>query len=412
MLRARDVVLLASTVCAVPVLLYLASCLPDLPFDAPASIVDEASPEASLEASLEASPLEASAPRCGDGVIDLPAEQCDPGPAAGDAGSPYCSMSCQVLCDAGFVWPRNNHCYALAGKSADFDSTNSGAAKTLCTNLGGHVVTFASDEEFGAVASHFADGRDAGFWVGMGGQGATQRYLSVVDTYEPGWSPQCAGCFVRALDAGQELPHAEGSLAVNCVRSPLDPDAATWEQLVCTAVGPAPAVLCEREPDGVLSTPCDAGTCIDLAWTHGKKRYVAGGAAMQDPQDAVSACASVGGTLVVLQSRDEREELWRELLQLDVTVRPQSVWIGLSAAPEAGAGDDAWVWEDGTPAAGPGAYPPPWGIMEPMQATPGQRVFLSAAGPTVEPGIDNTLVNTSNTGSFPFPVCQIVLSSP
>ena len=104
-------------------------------------------------------------------------------------------------------------------------------------------------------------------------------------------------------------------------------------------------VLCEREPVGVHWTTCDAGICIELVATHATKRYV-----YQDgllpPEQAEAQCHALGGSLVVLQSRDEREQLWLELTRLPVA--PSRIWIGLAAdaGTDAEAGSLSWVWDD------------------------------------------------------------------
>ncbi len=185
-LRLSDTVpavLLAASVCAVWAVIELSACVPDLP-----------DPE--LPPDAASNPDASSSNPCGDGFIALPGEQCDPGMGGGDAGTGFCTANCKMVCpDGGFLWESNNHCYTLPGTAGSLDE----AAKTTCTN-GAHVVTFASDEEFEAVTGFFGAADDGGeFWVGI------QTHASVVD-YEPGWEPQCAGCYARTSEAGLPLP--------------------------------------------------------------------------------------------------------------------------------------------------------------------------------------------------------------
>ncbi|MBV9949197.1 MAG: hypothetical protein JOZ69_20275, partial [Myxococcales bacterium] len=293
------------------------ACIPDLP-------ADHASPDAS--------------DRCGDGVIDLAlGEECDPGPGTADAGAGGCSSACRMLCDGGFVWPRNDHCYRLVGAGAPALRATNGSADGVCQQHGGHVVTFASEEEFQAVTTAL----DAGiFWVGLSparnAAGAAIYEPIEPSLFEPGWSPGCPGCFAHTDDASAPLPVFPGvSLeagSLGCVVSSND-GVQSWRQYPCTVQGigrrrlELPQVICEQEPVGRRATPCEAGACFELVATRGTKQYVYEGA--QAPADvARSACAGVGGRLVVLQSAEEREQLWRELsLQ---TVQPYGVWIGLS----------------------------------------------------------------------------------
>ena len=145
----------------------------------------------------------------------------------------------------------------------------------------------------------------------------------------------------------------------------------------------------------------DAGiSCFELAWTAGSKRYVyLHNAAPSDTLDgsAEETCASLGGSLVVLQSRDEREQLWRAV---GGTQAQSAFWIGLSI-PEGGS---SWVWDDD---ASDDAYPSPWGIRMPREPG-GTRAFLFQNGGT-PPAVDDTLAR-NGTGAapsfYPF-VCQL-----
>jgi len=138
---------------------------------------------------------------------------------------------------------------------------------------------------------------------------------------------------------------------------------------------PLTHVICEREPPGVQSTACEAGVCIDLVATHGTKRY-AYQAAPATAADAESTCELLGGSLVVLQSRDEREQLWHELSELQSS--PARFWIGLLSV-DGGASDGgaAWFWDDRTPADAPDAYPPPWGFQQPVSKGATTRAYLT-----------------------------------
>lgn len=355
------------------------ACIPDLPDD------QAASQDGSL------SRPDGGQPFCGDGIIDFQSgEQCDPGPN----GSPYCSSpDCKVVCDGGFVWSRNDHCYFDVPPGAQ--SLNE-AINLRCTGGNAHVVTFASEDELGAVAGAI----DAGsFWVGLDFSPTANGYASV-HPLEPGWEPGCPGCFAHVPDASQAMPGDAGL----CVEGFSDLSA-SWQQYACTPdAGPRGKrihVICEREPVGSLERACmDAGiTCIELAATAGAKRYVYfHNAAPSDGQDASAeeTCASLGGTLVVLQSPDEREQLWRAV---GATQTQSSLWIGLSL-PEGGS---SWVWDDDASA---DAYPSPWGIRWP-RAQGGTRAYIFQNGGT--PSIvDDTLARNGSGAPafFPF-VCQL-----
>jgi hypothetical protein len=346
----------------------VASCIPDLTFLTPA------------EAGAEG--------LCGNNVIDLDAgEQCDPGKVMGDAAVSGCSAHCRMDCPNGFTWTKNNHCYqhvrffsaATAAATAFEQPMQSGGgrggdltnplfppASNLCTG-GSHVVTFASDEEFQQVVESLDGGP---FWVGLH---TAPDQFNPVHGFEPGWSPTCGGCYAHTPTPEMALslfPGASADSGSYCVIASPDPTGATpWEQYPCspTATFRQFEVLCESEPVGRLSTPCEAGECFELVWTYGKKRYVYR-ATPASPDAAKNACEMLGGRLVVLLARDEREQLWGALSQ--VTPPPHRVWIGLSQVDGGGAfpaRQADWVWEDGTlaPPNGGGAHPSEWAINQP-----------------------------------------------
>jgi hypothetical protein len=358
----------------------VAACIANLPLNGPAATAAAVSAESS----------------CDDGYIDLSiGEQCDPGPTAGDAGLAGCTDQCKMQCPGGFVWSQNNHCYLVSGGTTstfDMDAIN------RCAAMGGHVVTFASDAEFQAVARSF----DAGaHWVGL--EPSDPPYDSVV-AYEPGWSTTCSGCFAHSGDPTEPLARYDGdpdSGAEDCVQAVTGADAGPWLKYPCTSGAPL-HVVCEREPVGFQSQQCDAGVCIDLVATFGTKRYV-----YEDqpasPDGAQQTCQSLGGRLVTLDSRDEREQLWLELSKLPESPSSIAIWIGLSLGADGGS---AWTWDDGQPL---GARPSPWGDREPRapSATTSPRAYLEHFA---TPPLDDTLArNEGPIATLPF-VCEILVA--
>ncbi len=372
-----------------------AACIADLPPDG--------APGAPLADGSAPLPVPST---CNNGFIDLDAgEQCDPGPS-GDSGLAGCSAECRMECAGGFVWAGNNHCYRTASATVvSFDQ--SGGATDKCQALGAHVATFASEDEYQAVIQHLADA--GAFWVGL--QATRPPAYSSVVPVEPGWSPTCPGCYAHTPDPTQDLPRsdaggAEAQLPEDCISATTSPDEGSWHEALCTSV--PVRTLCEREPVGVLSVQCEGGVCIQLVATFGRKHYLY----IDQPasaDDAERACQAIGGRLVVLDSRDEREQLWRELSRLPVSVPPTVVWIGLAlVVTDAGAQDGAiaqWVWDDGTLADAPDAHPPPWGDKQPhLSGTTTPRAYLENF---ITPPYDNTLaLNDGTPGPIPF-VCEL-----
>jgi hypothetical protein len=341
-------------------------------------------------------------PPCGDGYIDIDAgEQCDPGQGQTDAGAGGCNANCRMECNGGLVWDQNNHCYFGAGAAPSL-----GAAGTTCgPQAAAHVVTFGSEAEYGEVRAFFElrEGGTDPFWVGL-----SPGYVSVFD-YEPGWGPTCSGCYSYTEDASAPLPAfalpPDSGQNEPCVVA--ISDASSWEQYPCARMA-GTRVICEREPVGQQIRQCDAGFCIDLVYTHATKRYVYQPAPVTAAQ-AVASCAALGGKLVVLASREEREQLWRQLSLLSVP--PTTFWIGLTLL-DAGAPDAAstWKWDDGTLLEDvPDAHPSPWGDFAPTPSGPYKRAYMAYLGMNLSR--DNTLAHNSGVGigmgPLPATVCEV-----
>jgi hypothetical protein len=152
---------------------------------------------------------------------------------------------------------------------------------------------------------------------------------------------------------------------------------------------------------------------MHLVVTWGRKSYVF----QPNPQTADAAegaCERLGGTLVVLQSRDEREQLWHELSQLSlITQVPSQFWVGLSMRATEDGGAEAWVWDDKTLADAPDAYPPPWAVDQPREAGAGPRAYLAAMMGlnTVDGTLAQTDPRTDPQTTLPY-VCQIPVTVP
>lgn len=281
---------------------------------------------------------------CGDGFIDDDAgEVCDPGQAL--ATSTTC-INCAVQCTGGNIDPESGHCYFIPNVSATFAQ-----AAEACT--GGHVVTITSDRE-----AAFVDGlTKAPYWVGAQFLESVGGYRSEVTT-EPGFPADggCAGCYDRrsgatAVDGGGD-----------CVLS----SDGGWTLVPCNDAGAA--TICEREPQGNRSIFCGGPYCSAIPFTLGKKRYLVYlENAARDAAGAARECARYdGGRLVVFDSREEREQLAREVLALGV-LTPFTAWIGV--VNDGG----AWAWDDGQPVDDAGR-PSPWGAAQPSVNT--GRAFI------------------------------------
>ena len=359
--RARvfaAVVVLASAAGGV---LAAAACLPDLA----AIEAVEGPPEASV----------VSFKGCGDGIIATlddggdAGESCDPG---ADAQVPGC-QSCQIKCE-GKLDPRTGHCYFAAGADTSYV-----AARTRCKAERAHVVTLASAEESRLLEQIAAN--ESGYWVGLsrkesdlfGAYGPPNERLEEPGFAYPGASVDaatgpCPGCFGIGADAGTfplaDVDAAGATPDTSCVAS----RGGTWFQVPCSSAITRPTI-CEREPAGVRGEACgNDGICFTVPQTAGLKTYLVA-VSPADPETADTTCRFLdGGSLVVFDSREEREQLAHEIVARYPDIE-QQLWIGLRAS------GNTWTWDDGVAAGSGEARPLPWGNAQPLGAA-NARAFI------------------------------------
>ncbi len=357
---------------------------------------------------------------CGDGILTVgqydagifysSGEQCDPNTGnnddagvKGDAGVTGCSATCRVECDGGVVNPSTNHCYfELPSATSLNDGTSSAQAR--CHDLSAHVVTFADDDERNFVLSEFSRsygrGDAATFWMGISYDPDSLAYIPVnafPPLNEPGWSSACSGCYAPSNVDGA-IPKILTDAGGNCI---LDIGKLGWSLFGCATSAKAPIpVICEREPVGDVWSQCNSGLCASIPETAGKKRYSY--SPISTTADlASSACINdLAGSLVVFDSREERETLLRALIAhfpVDPingeSAAPTSVWIGYSIGADAG----AFGWDDEA-----GLDASPWGDNEPnVEAGTPARAYAN---------LDNTVYDVQlahDDDSQPRPyICQ------
>lgn len=362
-------VAVAFTACvalAMAMVALVSACLPDLDPLKPL-------PDTGLE---ETSSISSSI--CGNGIIDTlidggdAGESCDPG----EAGPPGCT-SCQVVCE-GKIDDAGGHCYFALAPATEYPS-----ARSACIAAGGHVVTLASTRE-AEIASLVAG--DAGaYWVGLAISNNVKNAYIAATVDEPGFPgndltqgppPPCTGCFgVGVTDSGTfpiDPAIADSGVKHDCLIATGD---GGWLQVACTGGTRSVATVCEREVPGQRAQFCGGPFCTTVPITASTKRYVlvlSGATAKEAADFCTNNYGASGGRLVVLQTREEREQLVHEINLLFPPVsKPQEIttwWIGLSSK------DGAWTWDDGV-ADDAGTYAAPWGSRQPA-ATGGTRAFL------------------------------------
>lgn len=153
-----------------------------------------------------------------------------------------------------------------------------------------------------------------------------------------------------------------------------------WFRVLCDSTGTQRATVCEREPVGARAQDCIGGFCFTLPHTAGRKRYLVAVSAT-DPDTAAQSCAGLTrGSLVVLTSNEEREQLAHEIGARFPDEVDRELWIGL--AEDGG----AWQWEDGVVAeadASADARPLPWGNAQPVTVA-GARAYMRLASTTYD----------------------------
>lgn len=391
--RARDVVTAVTLAAAFVTALVLGACLRDLPERAFGTDGGGVSP-------------------CGDGLIEPAAgEDCDPGDGRpSERGCLRCTVDCE---DGGVRDPTSNHCYFLGAPTADL-----AAAEGACRSLGAHVVTLGSDEErralleMGLLGPLGETGR---FWIGLratsgGPDGGVPSFASVAGG-EPGWAPssRCPGCYDLGPAGPGSGPSAgllpwpssppAGQLCATAGASPTAPTVNTYPCDVRGTEGvPTPSVVCEREPLGSRARYCNGPLCVQVVRTiASRKRYLYVATAVRS-DEAVAACDGLGGRLVVLDTREEREQLVLELTRAGVLSAKPAFWIGLRrsspgpAGPSERCGGDGgppvFRWEDCAPEGV--LRPSVWGDGEPKAKGPA-RAYLSVGG-----GYDSQLAHAED----------------
>ncbi len=334
---------------------------------------------------------------CGDGFVDPDAgEDCDPGDV-GDAGGASnacasCKATCVVSSYSTFGDPATQHCYFQAGETA-----SATAAASACEAYGGHIVRLVSEKELATVAGFAVT---SPFWIGID-RTAAGVWHPTETTVEPGWAGDCAGCFAQ-VDGGTIPPDlAETDPNGSCVIGASDLTQ-SWTDSQCSAPKKADfarQTICEREPLGSRARACGANVCLSVPATVSAKRYVVVG----DPvdaglgaNDAVLACSAAGARLVVLESREEREQLGRELGAYFHGA--SSAWIGLSDS------NGTWAWD-----APGGMTPPPWGEGEPAATAGGigvGRAFIVVDGTRVDSELAHAGSTSDAGGERHAALCQ------
>ena len=344
---------------------------------------------------------------CGDGIIATlddggdSGESCDPGPDA-SIGCVSCQITCEDKLD-----PATGHCYFSPGTGRD---VGYGDALDRCHAANAHLVTFSSTDEVSRFADTIARGES--YWIGMSRAPVVSGAYQASLFEEPGFAypnagvpaaqGPCLGCFGVGVDPDSgTFPIADAGAPPKadppqCVAS----IGGTWFQVACNPPAPTTGyrTICEREPAGVRAQACgNDGVCFTLPSTKGTKTYLVV-VSSADPESAAQACNSLdGGSLVVLGSRAEREQLAHEIYLRNPDVE-QQLWIGLNAD------GGAWTWEDGVPvdldASAP--RPPPWGNAQPASTTPARAYMRISSN-----AYDSELAYADDGGGAPrLFICQ------
>jgi cysteine-rich repeat protein len=287
-----------------------------------------------LEPPADAAASEAHASACVGGAPNAMIEGeewCDDG-NFNDADG--CTSDCKLDCSGPgkFLWPVNQSCYFLQD-----DSVSPAEAFARCMAAGNeaHVLTLRSEQENAAVAGFLLASLSVDkIMLGLRPNSEGSEW-SATAPGEPGWasSHACPGCYAF-WDVGEPRVDATHRTAV------MSRDAG-WKWSAGSSTGKY-ALICERELPGRPKNLCEnepgcdpkTTTVFSPWWVEGlqyRVRYLSASFA-----DARADCQAWGGSLLSLDSEEERE--------LAVRYGPfNSFWIGLQRAVQA----DPWAWSDG-----------------------------------------------------------------
>jgi len=279
-------------------------------------------------------------------IVD-PGEQCDDGNVVADDG---CSAGCVLECE-GWIDDLTGTCYLPIARS-----TAATEAKDRCEGLAGknaHVLTIHGDREQLLVSKWAASVGYEQVFAGLA-TGDRITWTSLAPR-EPGWiADGCPGCYAPWAGGVPDL----GRVAI------MD-KAASWSWRAVELNG-VYDLICERARAGkpfneCRSPECDPVTTTELTWGDHRYRIVSSAVHYEA---ASNACAAWGGSLLVIDSVEEREMIVR----FGPTPR---FWIGLTRA----AGGGAWTWADGKNEADRKI---PWGSLEAGAAALWGVVVVSA----------------------------------
>jgi hypothetical protein len=163
--------------------------------------------------------------------------------------------------------------------------------------------------------------------------------------------------------------------------------------------------ICEREPPGSRAAAGVGALTLSTAVTQDRKRYLLL-PSLEGADDAAQACEKIGGgaRLVLLESREEREELAAELARAG---NDGGVWIALATDA-----NGAWRWDEDPTDSGlpPGDL---WGNGAPGEqgdsSTP-QRAYLAISPGTVDSELAHAGATTAPEAGAPemhYALCQI-----
>jgi hypothetical protein len=286
-------------------------------------------------------------------------------------------MTCINGAATSFLDPASNHCYFVVPGGA---STSVDDSAQACAAAAAHLVQIVSDREMGVVAS---GSPYDGYWIGLRKAVLSASYTPVdTTTIEPGWTSTCSGCYGRIdADAG----------GFECLTASKVADA-DWSHMGCTQKpGSGKVTLCEQEPPGHRTAPCMGDkVCFSVPSTlagvvGGKtKRYVFVPSVITYA-DAVQTCGKLGASLLVYDSREEREEVAAAVASMAT-----DFWLDLDRDKDAG-----WTWDSGLDAS------EVWGTNEPITRN-GTHAYV-----VIGPGkLDSELAHVAGDSEQHYVICQ------
>ncbi|XP_078493515.1 uncharacterized protein LOC100176392 isoform X1 [Ciona intestinalis] len=242
--------------------------------------------------------------------------------------------------DGWYGWSNATFCYQINEMTDPTQQLNWETAKLHCESQGANLASIHSKQEETIITTGVTGADQSyAFWIGLKRQ----------DDGMMGWSDKTPLSFT---DWGNDEPNNHNGRE-ECTEAYLSPDSQYWNDLNCDA---ARNWICKVErgkdllpaftpPTGTLS-PQICGSDVEWvaytsSYTQQQKCYYFANSPVKSWKSANDYCATLGGSLVTIQTLDEQEFVTARGTKTGIN----ALWIGMVQDGMNG----PYIWIDGTP---------------------------------------------------------------